>query len=188
MSICEGAYSEIYNEISEDADGMSRLFKQFSFPGGIGSHCTPETPGSNSVRAASSAIRVSHALRRCLRQPGSARPPSWSATAKQRPGRSRRRGIRTVLQSGARRCRPAGAASQRLQDRKSDNSFPASRTRSWKSLFFGYGYDPYFVEGSDPETMHQAMAATLNHCVQKIGASSRKRAQMPPGRGDPAGR
>ena len=121
----EGTYSEIYSDVSEDAEGLRRLFRQFSFPGGIGSHCTPETPGSIHEGGELGYSPVAR-LRRGVRQPGSHR---------RRHGRRRRSGNRAagdrlafeqVSQSGSRRRRAAGVAFERLQDRQSDDPRPHS--------------------------------------------------------------
>ncbi len=89
----EGTYSEIYPEISQDAAGLRRLFIQFSFPGGIPSHVSPECPGSIH-EGASSAIRSVILSAPCSTIPSSSWPAS-SATAKRKPGRWPRRGIPT---------------------------------------------------------------------------------------------
>ena len=89
----EGTYSEIYPNISLDGDGMKKLFKQFSFPGGIPSHVAPETPGP-STKAANSATRCRTPSARCLTIPISSPRVSW-ATARPRPARSPRAGTRT---------------------------------------------------------------------------------------------
>ena len=162
----EGAYSEIYNEISEDADGMGRLFKQFSFPGGIGSHCTPETPGSIH-EGGELGYSVSHAYGAAFDN------PDLIVTVMVGDGEAETGPLATAWHSN-KFLNPArdGAVLPvlHLNGYKIANPTILSRIshEELESLFFGYGYDPYFVEGSDPETMHQAMAATLDHCVQEI--------------------
>jgi xylulose-5-phosphate/fructose-6-phosphate phosphoketolase len=89
----EGTYSEVYPNISPDAEGMKRLFTQFSFPGGIPSHVAPETPGSIH-EGASSATRSRMRTERRSTTPTSS-SPAWSATAKRKPARSLRAGIQT---------------------------------------------------------------------------------------------
>ena len=89
----EGSYSELYAKVPRTAEGMKRLFRQFSFPGGIPSHCAPESPGP-STRAASSVIRSPMPSGR-LSTTRSCSCPVWSAMAKPRPGRSRPPGIPT---------------------------------------------------------------------------------------------
>ena len=89
----EGTYSEIYTDKSEDAEEMQKFFKQFSFPGHIGSHVTPETPGSIH-EGGELGYSLSHAYGMASTAPISS-SPVWSATVRRRPGRSRRRGTPT---------------------------------------------------------------------------------------------
>ena len=90
----EGTYSEVYPDISQDEEGMKRLFTQFSFPGGIPSHVAPETPGSIH-EGGELGYALSHAYGAAFDNPGSARRLRRSATAKPRPGRWPRAGTRT---------------------------------------------------------------------------------------------
>ena len=162
----EGAYSEIYNEVSEDADGMRRLFKQFSFPGGIGSHCTPETPGSIH-EGGELGYSVSHAYGAAFDN------PDLIVTVMVGDGEAETGPLATAWHSN-KFLNPVrdGAVLPvlHLNGYKIANPTILSRIshEELESLFVGYGYDPYFVEGSDPDTMHQAMAVTLDHCVQEI--------------------
>ena len=162
----EGAYSEIYGDISEDADGMRRLFKQFSFPGGIGSHCTPETPGSIH-EGGELGYSVSHAYGAAFDN------PDLIVTVMVGDGEAETGPLATAWHSN-KFLNPArdGAVLPvlHLNGYKIANPTILSRIshEELESLFVGYGYEPYFVEGSDTETMHQAMAATLDHCVQEI--------------------
>jgi len=162
----EGAYSEIYNEVSEDADGMRRLFKQFSFPGGIGSHCTPETPGSIH-EGGELGYSVSHAYGAAFDN------PDLIVTVMVGDGEAETGPLATAWHSN-KFLNPVhdGAVLPvlHLNGYKIANPTILSRIshEELESLFVGYGYDPYFVEGSDPETMHQAIAVTLDHCVQEI--------------------
>ena len=162
----EGAYSEIYSEVSEDADGMRRLFKQFSFPGGIGSHCTPETPGSIH-EGGELGYSVSHAYGAVFDN------PDLIAMVMVGDGEAETGPLATAWHSN-KFLNPArdGAVLPvlHLNGYKIANPTILSRIshEELESLFVGYGYDPYFVEGSDPDTMHQAIAATLDHCVQEI--------------------
>ena len=162
----EGAYSEIYSEVSEDADGMRRLFKQFSFPGGIGSHCTPETPGSIH-EGGELGYSVSHAYGAVFDN------PDLIAMVMVGDGEAETGPLATAWHSN-KFLNPArdGAVLPvlHLNGYKIANPTILSRIshEELESLFVGYGYDPYFVEGSEPDTMHQAMAATLDHCVQEI--------------------
>ena len=82
----EGTYSELYPDISQDEEGMQRLFRQFSFPGGIPSHVAPETPGSIH-EGGELGYALFARLRRGVRQPGPDRRAAWSATARRRPAR-----------------------------------------------------------------------------------------------------
>jgi xylulose-5-phosphate/fructose-6-phosphate phosphoketolase len=162
----EGAYSEIYGDVSEDADGMRRLFKQFSFPGGIGSHCTPETPGSIH-EGGELGYSVSHAYGAVFDN------PDLIAMVMVGDGEAETGPLATAWHSN-KFLNPArdGAVLPvlHLNGYKIANPTILSRIshEELESLFVGYGYDPYFVEGSDPDTMHQAMAVTLDHCVQEI--------------------
>jgi len=162
----EGTYSEIYPDISEDLAGMQRFFKQFSFPGGIGSHATPETPGSIH-EGGELGYSISHAYGTVYDNPdlitlvmvgdGEAETgplaTSWHSNKFLNP-----------ITDGA--VLPV----LHLNGYKINNPTLLARVshEELEALFVGYGYTPYFVEGSDPLTMHQAMAATLEHCVLEI--------------------
>jgi xylulose-5-phosphate/fructose-6-phosphate phosphoketolase len=162
----EGAYSEIYPDKSEDLAGMQRFFKQFSFPGGIGSHATPETPGSIH-EGGELGYSVSHAYGAVYDRPdlitlvmvgdGEAETgplaTSWHSNKFLNP-----------ITDGA--VLPV----LHLNGYKINNPTLLARIsrEELEALFIGYGYTPLFVEGSDPRSMHQAMAATLEHCVQEI--------------------
>src|SRR5689334_21926269 len=162
----EGTYSEIYSDISEDADGLQRLFKQFSFPGGIGSHCTPETPGSIH-EGGELGYSVSHAYGAAFDN------PDLIVTVMVGDGESETGPLATAWHSN-KFLNPArdGAVLPvlHLNGYKIANPTILARIphQELEQLFRGYGYEPCFVEGSDPETMHQAMAATLEHCVGEI--------------------
>jgi xylulose-5-phosphate/fructose-6-phosphate phosphoketolase len=162
----EGTYSEIYPDKSEDLAGMQRFFKQFSFPGGIGSHATPETPGSIH-EGGELGYSVSHAYGTVYDRPdlitlvmvgdGEAETgplaTSWHSNKFLNP-----------ITDGA--VLPV----LHLNGYKINNPTLLARIshEELESLFVGYGYTPLFVEGSDPRSMHQAMAATLEHCVREI--------------------
>jgi xylulose-5-phosphate/fructose-6-phosphate phosphoketolase len=162
----EGTYSEVYPDKSEDLAGMQRFFKQFSFPGGIGSHATPETPGSIH-EGGELGYSVSHAFGTVYDNPdlitlvmvgdGEAETgplaTSWHSNKFLNP-----------ITDGA--VLPV----LHLNGYKINNPTLLARIShdELEALFVGYGYTPYFVEGSDPESMHQAMAATLEHCVLEI--------------------
>ena len=164
----EGTYSEVYPDKSEDADGLRKFFKQFSFPGGIGSHCTPETPGSIH-EGGELGYSVSHAYGAAFDAPdrlvvvmvgdGEAETgplaTAWHSNKFLNPARDG--AVLPVLH---------------LNGYKINNPSILARIshQELEALFEGYGYTPYFVEGSEPESMHQAMAATLEHCVGEIRA------------------
>ena len=162
----EGAYSDIYHDKSEDEDGLKRFFKQFSFPGGIGSHCTPETPGSIH-EGGELGYSVSHAYGTVFDN------PDLISVAVVGDGESETGPLATSWHSN-KFINPIrdGAVLPilHLNGYKINNPTLLSRIshEELESLFIGYGYTPYFVEGSDPDSMHQAMAATLDHCVQEI--------------------
>ncbi len=164
----EGTYSEVYPDISEDADGMRKFFKQFSFPGHIGSHVTPETPGSIH-EGGELGYSLSHAYGMALDNPdlivacvvgdGEAETgplaTSWHSNKFLNPIRDG--AVLPILN---------------LNGYKIANPTILARIthEELESLFVGYGYTPYFVEGSDPPQMHQAMAATLERCIREIRA------------------
>ena len=162
----EGTYSEVYGDVSADIDGIHRLFKQFSFPGGIGSHCTPETPGSIH-EGGELGYSVSHAFGAAFDN------PDLIVTVMVGDGESETGPLATAWHSN-KFLNPArdGAVLSvlHLNGYKIANPTVLARIphQELEFLFRGYGYEPYFVEGSDPAGMHQAMAATLEHCVNEI--------------------
>jgi xylulose-5-phosphate/fructose-6-phosphate phosphoketolase len=162
----EGTYSEIYSDKSEDAAGLQKFFKQFSFPGGIGSHATPETPGSLH-EGGELGYSISHAYGTVLDHPDlitlvmvgdgefetGPLATSWHSNKFLNP-----------ITDGA--VLPV----LHLNGYKINNpTIPARISHEeLEALFVGYGYSPYFVEGNDHDSMHQAMAATMEHCVLEI--------------------
>ena len=168
----EGSYSEIYPEKSLDEEGLTRFFKEFSFPGGIGSHCTPETPGSIHEGGELGYV-LSHACGAAFDNPdlivaavvgdGEAETgplaTSWHISKFLNPARDG--AVLPILN---------------LNGYKINNPTLLARIthEELESLFKGYGYTPYFVEGSDAPSMHQAMAGTLDHCVQEIKAAQKE--------------
>src|SRR5262252_3685044 len=162
----EGAYSEIYPDKSQDEEGLLRFFKQFSFPGGIGSHCTPETPGSIHEGGELGYV-LSHACGAAFDNPelivaavvgdGEAETgplaTSWHINKFLNPIRDG--AVLPILN---------------LNGYKINNPTLLARIshEELENLFKGYGYSVCFVEGSDGESMHQAIAATLDHCIQEI--------------------
>jgi xylulose-5-phosphate/fructose-6-phosphate phosphoketolase len=162
----EGTYSEIYPEKSLDADGLREFFRQFSFPGGIGSHCTPETPGSIHEGGELGYV-LSHACGAAFDN------PDLIVAAAVGDGESETGPLATSWHIN-KFLSPArdGAVLPilHLNGYKIDNpTLPARISREeLQNLFRGYGWTPYLVEGSDSESMHQAMAATVEHCVLEI--------------------
>jgi xylulose-5-phosphate/fructose-6-phosphate phosphoketolase len=162
----EGTYSEIYPEKSQDVEGLREFFKQFSFPGGIGSHCTPETPGSIHEGGELGYV-LSHACGAAFDN------PELIVAAVVGDGESETGPLATSWHIN-KFLNPArdGAVLPilHLNGYKIDNPTLLARIshEELESLLRGYGWTPYFVEGSDIDTMHQAMAATTEHCVLEI--------------------
>jgi len=162
----EGTYSEIYPEKSQDVHGLREFFKQFSFPGGIGSHCTPETPGSIHEGGELGYV-LSHACGAAFDN------PDLIVTAVVGDGESETGPLATSWHIN-KFLNPArdGAVLPvlHLNGYKINNPTLLSRIphQELANLFRGYGWTPYFVEGSDIDSMHQAMAATMEHCVLEI--------------------
>ncbi|MTW21675.1 phosphoketolase family protein [Allochromatium palmeri] len=164
----EGTYSEIYPNKSEDEEGLKAFFRQFSFPGGIGSHCTPETPGSIH-EGGELGYSISHAFGAAFDNPdllvtvavgdGEAETgplaTSWHSSKFLNPIRDG--AVLPILH---------------LNGYKINNPTLLARIpdEELASLMRGYGWTPYFVEGDDPLTLHQTMAATLDACHDQIRA------------------
>lgn len=181
----EGTYSEIFPDKGEDIEGMKTFFKEFSFPGGIGSHCTPETPGSIH-EGGELGYSISHAFGAAFDNPDlvvavvvgdgesetGALATSWHSDKFLNPVRDG--AVLPILN---------------LNGYKINNPTLLARIshEELENLFRGYGWIPHFVEGSDPLEMHQKMAATLEKCVvdiRRIQAEARatrdsKRARWP---------
>ena len=162
----EGTYSELYPNISQDEAGMKRLFKQFSFPGGIPSHVAPETPGSIHeggelgyalAHAYGAAFDNPDLLVACVVGDGEAETgpmaTSWHANKFLNPVHDG--AVLPILHLNGYKI-----ASPTVLARISHNEL--------EELFQGYGYKPYFVEGDDPAKMHQLMAATLDKVIEEI--------------------
>ncbi len=164
----EGTYSETYPDKSEDEEGMKAFFKQFSFPGGIGSHCTPETPGSIH-EGGELGYSLSHAYGSVLDN------PDLITVAVVGDGEAETGPLATAWHSN-KFLNPIrdGAVLPVLHLNGYKIANPTILARisheELECLFKGYGYKPYFVEGSDPETMHQKMAATLESVILEIKA------------------
>jgi xylulose-5-phosphate/fructose-6-phosphate phosphoketolase len=167
----EGTYSEIYPEKSLDLEGMQKFFKQFSFPGEIGSHVTPETPGSIH-EGGELGYSLSHSYGMALDNPDLI--------------------VACVVGDGEAETGPLATAwhSNKIINPIRDGAvLPILNLNGYKianptilarisheeleALFVGYGYTPYFVEGSDPVEMHRKMAATLDRAVADIRAAQR---------------
>ena len=162
----EGTYSEIYPDKSEDGVGMKRFFKQFSFPGFIGSHVTPETPGSIH-EGGELGYSVSHAYGAVLDNPDLIVPCVVG------DGEAETGPLATAWHSN-KFINPArdGAVLPILNLNGYKIANPTILARisheELEYLFRGYGYTPYFVEGKDPAEMHQKMASVMEECVLKI--------------------
>ena len=162
----EGTYSEVYPNKSEDEEGLQHFFKEFSFPGGIGSHCTPEMPGSIH-EGGELGYSISHAFGAAYDN------PDLLVTVMVGDGESETGPLATSWHSN-KFLNPIhdGAVLPilHLNGYKINNPTILSRIshEELENLFIGYGWTPYFVEGSDPEVMHQKMAATLEKCITDI--------------------
>lgn len=162
----EGTYTEHYPEITQDSAGMRRLFKQFSFPGGIPSHCAPETPGSIN-EGGELGYSLAHAFGAAFDNPELL--------------------VACVIGDGEAETGPLAASwhSNKFLNPASDGAvLPILHLNGWKianptvlarmqneeltELFRGYGYEPLFVEGQDPELMHPLMADTLDAALDRI--------------------
>jgi len=164
----EGTYSELYPNISQTEEGLKKLFKQFSIPGGIPSHVAPETPGSiheggelgySIAHAYGAAFDNPDLLVCCVVGDGEAETgplaASWHSNKFLNPIRDG--AVLPILHLNGYKI-----ASPTILSRLTD----ADLTQ----LFTGYGHKPYFVEGHEPETMHQLMAHTLDTVVEEIHA------------------
>src|SRR5579871_3111944 len=162
----EGTYSEVYPNVSRDEAGLKKLFKQFSFPGGIPSHVAPETPGSIH-EGGELGYAISHAygaafdnpdlIVACVVGDGEAETgplaTSWHSNKFLDPERDG--AVLPILHlNGYKIANPTVLA--RLSDEELE------------ALLVGYGHKPYFVEGDDPSAMHQKMASTLERCIVEI--------------------
>src|SRR5580692_3238790 len=162
----EGTYSEFYPHIPQTEDGIRKLFKQFSFPGGIPSHVAPETPGSiheggelgySIAHANGAAFDNPELLVCCVVGDGEAETgalaASWYSNKFLNPARDG--AVLPILHlNGYKIANPTVLA------RMSDGELA--------QLFAGYGYDPYFVEGREPDAMHPLMAGTLDTVIAEI--------------------
>jgi len=162
----EGTYSEIYPNISQDEEGLKKMFKQFSFPGGIPSHVAPETPGSIH-EGGELGYALSHAFGAAFDN------PDLIVAAVVGDGEAETGPLATSWHSN-KFLNPAtdGAVLPilHLNGYKIANPTVLARIshEELEALFRGYGYSPIFVEGSEPATMHQLMAAALDEAVAEI--------------------
>ncbi|TBE96617.1 phosphoketolase family protein [Rhizobium ruizarguesonis] len=170
----EGTYSEVYPDISEDADGMRKLFRQFSFPGGIPSHVAPETPGSIHeggelgyalVHAFGAAFDNPDLVVACVVGDGEAETgplaAAWHSTKFLNPARDG--AVLPILHLNGYKI-----ANPTILSRTSDEDL--------RSLFVGFGYEPIFVEGHEPADMHRQMAAAFDRAfdvIESLQASAR---------------
>ena len=162
----EGTYSEVYPNISQDEAGLQKLFQQFSFPGGISSHVSPQTPGSIH-EGGELGYSISHAFGAAFDNPELV--------------------VACVVGDGEAETGPLATAwhSNKFLDPVSDGVvLPILHLNGYKisnptvlaritheeldQLLRGYGWTPFFVEGEEPEEMHQTMAATLDKVVEQI--------------------
>src|SRR6266542_3562798 len=164
----EGTYSELYPNISQSEQGMKKLFKQFSFPGGIPSHVAPETPGSIH-EGGELGYALAHAygavfdnpdlLACCVVGDGEAETgplaTSWHSNKFLNPARDG--AVLPILHLNGYKI-----ANPTVLGRMTDDELT--------KLFTGYGWHPYFLEGHEPALMHQLMAASLDHIVEEIHA------------------
>ncbi|POB09876.1 phosphoketolase [Sulfobacillus sp. hq2] len=164
----EGTYSEVYPDRSQDAEGLRRFFHLFSFPGGVGSHCTPETPGSIH-EGGELGYSLSHAFGAAFDNPDLL--------------------VAVVIGDGEAETGPAATAwhsNKFLNPARDGAVLPILHLNGYKlanpsilaripeeellNLFRGYGYAPHLVAGDDPGLMHEAMASALDACIAEIQA------------------
>ena len=162
----DGSYQEVYPDISQDREGMQRLFKRFSFPGGIPSHVAPETPGSIN-EGGELGYSLAHAFGAVIDNPGLI--------------------AATVVGDGEAETGPLATSWQlnKFLSAETDGAvLPILHLNGYKianptvlaripheeleQFFLGCGWEPHFVEGSDPGKMHRLMADTMDECIEKI--------------------
>ena len=162
----EGTWTDVYPDVTQDEAGLKKLFKQFSFPGGISSHVAPTTPGSIH-EGGELGYSLSHAFGAAFDNPGLI--------------------VACVIGDGEAETGPLATAwqSNKLLDPITDGAvLPILHLNGYKisnptvlaridhdeleQFFLGCGWTPYFVEGNDPDTMHELMASTLNQAIEDI--------------------
>ena len=162
----EGTYSEVYPNISQDEEGMKKMFKQFSFPSGVPSHCAPETPGSIN-EGGELGYSIAHAFGAVFDN------PNLIAVAVVGDGESETGPLATSWHSN-KFLNPVndGAVLPVLDMNGYKISNPTVFARlsheEVEHFFLGCGWEPHFVEGDDPMTMHKLMAETMDTCIEKI--------------------
>ena len=176
----EGTYSEMYPSVSRDGDGMQRLFRQFSFPGGIPSHAAPETPGSIH-EGGELGYSLSHAFGAAFDNPGLL--------------------VACVIGDGEAETGPLATSwhGNKFLNPVNDGAvLPILHLNGWKianptvlarippeelhQLLEGYGWAPHVVEGDDPSVLHGVMAATLDSMLDEIAALQHEAPTAAPGR------
>ncbi|MGY2922810.1 phosphoketolase [Bradyrhizobium sp. USDA 3262] len=170
----EGTYTELYPEVTRDLDGLRKLFRQFSFPGGIPSHAAPETPGSIHeggelgyalVHAYGAVFDNPDLIAVCVVGDGEAETgplaASWHSNKFLNPKHDG--AVLPILHLNGYKI-----ANPTVLGRMDDEDV--------RSLFTGYGYEPLFVEGDDPHAMHRSMASTLDTALGSIRAIQQARA------------
>lgn len=162
----EGTYSEVYPDITEDKEGLKKLFKQFSFPGGISSHVAPETPGSIN-EGGELGYSLSHAFGAVLDN------PDLIAACVVGDGEAETGPLATSLHLNKfLNPKTDGVVLPilHLNGYKIANPTVLSRIsdEELENFFKGYGWEPYYIEGSDPKEMHKKMAKVLDEIVIKI--------------------
>ena len=164
----DGSYSEIYPNISQDEEGMQKMFKQFSFPCGVPSHCAPETPGSIN-EGGELGYSIAHAFGAVFDN------PDLIATVVVGDGEAETGPLATSWQSN-KFLNPVtdGAVLPILHLNGYKISNPTIFSRiphdEIEDFFKGCGWKPYFVEGDDPMTMHRKMAETMDTVIEEIKA------------------
>ena len=164
----EGSYSEVYPNISEDEAGMQKLFKQFSFPGGVPSHCAPETPGSIN-EGGELGYSIAHAFGAVFDN------PDLIAAVTVGDGEAETGPLATSWQSN-KFLNPVSDGAVlpilHLNGYKIANPtiFARMSHQEITDFFHGCGWEPYFVEGEDPMAMHRLMAETMDQVIEKIKA------------------
>lgn len=165
-SYLEGTYSEVYPNVGQDYEGMKKLCKQFSFPGGISSHVAPETPGSIN-EGGELGYSIAHAFGAVFDN------PDLIAAVTVGDGEAETGPLATAWHSN-KFLNPANDGAVlpilHLNGYKINNPTVFARIShdEVESFFHGCGWKPYFVEGDEPMEMHKKMAATLDKCIEEI--------------------